>query len=136
MTVEYTRSVPALGKLYGAYSPVSTAPAGATLYSIAGQLGGTADGSLPGDGSVYAQTKQSFANLGTALDAAGLGFGDVLRLNTFIVDRSSIEHFMTARLEVFAEIYPDGGYPPNTLVLVAGLVEAQFSVEIEALAAR
>jgi enamine deaminase RidA (YjgF/YER057c/UK114 family) len=134
VTVAYTRSIPALGKLYGAYSPVSAAPPGATLYSIAGQLGGTPEGDLPGDGSVYAQTRQSFANLGVALGAAGLGFADVLRFNTFIVDRSSLGQFMAARLEVFADIYPDGGYPPNTLVLVAGLVEEQFSVEIEALA--
>jgi len=49
---------------------------------------------------VYAQTKQSFANLGTVLTALGLKFTDVLRFNTFIVGRSSIEQFMTARLEV------------------------------------
>jgi enamine deaminase RidA (YjgF/YER057c/UK114 family) len=104
------------------------------VFSIAGQLGGLPDGSLPGDGSAYAQTKQSFANLRTVLTGLGLAFTDVLRFNTFLVGRSSIEQFMTARLEVFAEIYPDGAYPPNTLVLVSGLVEEQFSVEIEALA--
>jgi enamine deaminase RidA (YjgF/YER057c/UK114 family) len=133
MTVEYIPSIPSLGKLYGAYSPASRAGEG-QLYSIAGQLGGLPDGSLPGDGSVFAQTKQSFANLGVVLNGLGLGFGDVLRFNTFIVDRTSIDQFMAARLEVFAGIYPDGTYPPNTLVLVSGLVEAQFNVEIEALA--
>jgi enamine deaminase RidA (YjgF/YER057c/UK114 family) len=133
MGVGYITQIPELGKLYGAYSPASKAE-GAQLFSIAGQLGGRPDGSLPGDGSVYAQTKQSFANLGTVLNALGLKFTDVLRFNTFIVGRSSVEEFMKARLEVFAEIYPDGAYPPNTLLLVNGLVEEQFSVEIEALA--
>ena len=133
MSVTY-RQFPELGKLYGAYSPASTTEA-AKLHSIAGQLGGMPDGSLPGDGSVFAQTKRSFANVGSVLGAIGLGFGDVLRFNTFIVGRESIPEFMAARTEVFAEIYPDGAYPPNTLVLVAGLVEAQFSVEIEAIAA-
>jgi enamine deaminase RidA (YjgF/YER057c/UK114 family) len=132
MAVHYVQ-IPELGKLYGAYSPASRASA-SELFSIAGQLGGLPDGSLPGDGSVYAQTKQSFANLGTALGAIALGFADVLRFNTFIVDRSSLADFFRARLEVFAEIYPDGAYPPNTLVLVTGLVEAEFQVEIEALA--
>jgi enamine deaminase RidA (YjgF/YER057c/UK114 family) len=122
MSVTY-RQFPELGKLYGAYSPASTTDS-ATLHSIAGQLGGMPDGSLPGDGSVFAQTKQSFANVGS-----------VLRFNTFIVGRDAIPEFMAARTEVFAEIYSDGAYPPNTLVLVAGLVEAQFSVEIEAIAA-
>ena len=133
MAVSYVTQIPDLGKLYGAYSPASRADGGG-LFSIAGQLGGMPDGSLPGDGSVFAQTKQSFANLGTVLNGLGLSFLDVLRFNTFIVDRTSIKEFMAARLEVFSEIYPDGGYPPNTLVLVTGLVEEQFSVEIEALA--
>jgi enamine deaminase RidA (YjgF/YER057c/UK114 family) len=132
MPVNYFK-FPELGRLYGAYSPASTVEAG-QLFSLAGQLGGMPDGSLPGDGSVFAQTKQSFANLGGVLAGLGLGFGDVLRFNTFIVGRDSIPEFMAARLEVFAEIYPDGAYPPNTLLLVAGLVEEQFSVEIEALA--
>ncbi len=133
MSVNHIQTVPGGGKLYGAYSPASVAASG-KLHSIAGQLGGTPDGQLPGDGSVFAQTKQSFANLGTVLAGLGLSFSDVLRFNTFIVGRESLSEFMTARKEVFAGIYPDGGYPPNTLVLVNGLVEEQFRVEIEALA--
>jgi enamine deaminase RidA (YjgF/YER057c/UK114 family) len=133
MSVSYIQ-MPSLGKLYGAYSPASVAAEGGKLYSLAGQLGGTPDGRLPGDGSVFAQTKQSFANLGAVLDGLGLGWGDVLRFNTFIVGREALKEFMAARLEVFAGIYPDGGFPPNTLLLVNGLVEEQFSVEIEALA--
>ncbi|MGP3775386.1 RidA family protein [Streptomyces sp. SDT5-1] len=132
MSVKFTPNIPELGKLYGAYSPASSGSG--TMHSIAGQLGGLPDGSLPGDGSVYAQTKQSFSNVKTVLDGIGLTFADVLRFNTFIVNRDSIPEFMEARREVFAEIYPNGEYPPNTLVLVSGLVEAQFSVEIEALA--
>lgn len=133
MNVTY-RQMPQVGKLYGAYSPASSTES-TRLHSIAGQLGGLPDGSLPGDGSVFAQTKQSFANVGVVLEGLGLGFGDVLRFNTFIVGRDSLPEFMSARTEVFADIYPDGAYPPNTLVLVGGLVEAQFSVEIEAIAA-
>jgi enamine deaminase RidA (YjgF/YER057c/UK114 family) len=133
MAVNYVNEIPNLGKRYGAYSPASQADGG-KLFSIAGQLGGLPDGGLPGDGSVFAQTKQSFANLGKVLNGLGLGFADVLRFNTFIVDRASIEEFMPARLEVFAEVYPDGAYPPNTLLLVTGLVREEFKVEIEALA--
>lgn len=133
MAVNYVKEIPGKGKLYGAYSPASRADGG-YLFSIAGQLGGMPDGSLPEDGSVFAQTKRSFANVGNVLGALSLSFADVLRFNTFIVGRESIKEFMAARLEVFAEIYPDGAYPPNTLVLVSGLVEEQFKVEIEALA--
>ena len=94
MAVRYITHIPELGKFYGAYSPASKSES-AQLFSIAGQLGGLPDGSLPGDGSVYAQTKQSFANLRTVLTGLGLAFTDVLRFNTFLVGRSSIEQFMT-----------------------------------------
>lgn len=132
MAVDYIQ-VPELGMLYGLYSPAATAMDG-RLFSIAGQVGSLADGSLPGDGSAYEQTKQAFTNVGTVLRRLGLEFGDVLRFNTFIVGRDSLEDFMRARKETFAEIYPDGVYAPNTLVLVSGLVKEEFRVEIEALA--
>lgn len=133
MSVRYVSSIPALGKLYGSYSPVSRST-GTEIFSIAGQLGALPDGSLPGDGGASAQVAQSFTNLGTALADVGLDFSNVLRFNTYLVGRETIAPFMAARLEVFSTIYPDGGYPPNTLVLVAGLVEEQCVVEIEALA--
>jgi enamine deaminase RidA (YjgF/YER057c/UK114 family) len=41
---------------------------------------------------------------------------------------------MAARTAVFAEIYPEGKYPPNTLVVVSRLVEPAFLVEVDALA--
>ena len=136
MSVEYIPVIPNLGKLYGAYSPASRIHGPGEIFSIAGQLGGLPEGGLAGDGSVYAQTKQCFANLGKVLNALDLSFADILRFNTFLVGRSSIEQFMAARLEVFADIYPDGHYPPNTLLLVNGLVEEEFLVEIEALAVK
>jgi enamine deaminase RidA (YjgF/YER057c/UK114 family) len=132
MAVNYIQ-LPGLGKVFGAYSPASRATDG-TLFSIAGQLGSLADGSLVGDGSVYEQTKQSFRNVGNVLREVGLTFGDVLRFNTFLVNRDTLEDFFRARLEIFADVYPDGAYPPNTLVFVSGLVKEEFGVEIEALA--
>ena len=41
---------------------------------------------------------------------------------------------MQARTEVFAEIYPDGDYPPNTLLVVDRLVQPELLVEISAIA--
>jgi enamine deaminase RidA (YjgF/YER057c/UK114 family) len=50
---------------------------------------------------------------------------------------SYIEPFYQAREKLFAEAgwYPDGGYPPNTLLVVARLVRPEFMIEIEAVAA-
>jgi len=121
---------------FGAYSPLARVNTPRELIAIAGQLGADSGGNLTGDGDTAAQVRQVFHNIGTALEEAGLGFGDVLKFTTYVVGRETIPDFMTARTEVFAEIYPDGQYPPNTLLIVPGLVEERFVVEIEALAAR
>ena len=121
---------------FGAYSPLARISAPQELVAVAGQLGADSGGSLTGAGDTAAQVRQVFRNVGAALDEAGLGFGDILKFTTYIVGRDAIPDFMTTRTEVFAEIYPDGKYPPNTLLIVPGLVEERFVVEVEALAAR
>jgi enamine deaminase RidA (YjgF/YER057c/UK114 family) len=121
---------------FGAYSPVARASAPKELVAVAGQLGADSSGALTGAGDTAAQVRQVFANIGTALAEVGLGFDDVLKFTTYVVGRDTVPDFMTARMEVFGEIYPDGKYPPNTLLLVPGLVEERFVVEVEALAVR
>ncbi|ORW64186.1 hypothetical protein AWC23_26475 [Mycobacterium saskatchewanense] len=97
------------------------------LVAVAGQFG--TDGTSPED-----QVRGAFDNVGRALGAAGLDFGDVIKFTTYVVGRQTIPAFMATRKEVFKRIYPGGVYPPNTLLVVAGLVEERFVVEIEALA--
>jgi enamine deaminase RidA (YjgF/YER057c/UK114 family) len=135
MTVEYLSGGGAFAS-FGDYSPLSRVAQPQELVAIAGQFGTESSGELAGSGDATAQVRQSFANVGSALKEAGLGFADVLKFTTFVVGRETIPAFMAARKEVFAEIYPDGVYPPNTLLVVAGLVEERFVVEIEALAVR
>lgn len=122
--------------LFGAYSPVSIAESPSEIVAIAGQFGTDAQGSLPEPYTVENQVAGAFANVGIALEAANLGFDDVLNFRTYIVGRENIPAFMAARERFFADAYPDGNFPPNTLLLVSGLVEERFKVEIEALAAR
>jgi enamine deaminase RidA (YjgF/YER057c/UK114 family) len=133
--MDYIEQPAGLGRPLGRYSHVSIAPAG-DLISIAGQVGLTAGGEVAGDGSIGAQLRQAFANIVTALEAAGVGPSDVLKYTTFLVDAADIEEFMQARTEVFAELYPDGAYPPNTLLVVRRLVEERLDLEIEAIAVR
>jgi enamine deaminase RidA (YjgF/YER057c/UK114 family) len=42
---------------------------------------------------------------------------------------------VAARKELFARLYPEGRYPPNTLLVISRLVEPEFLIEIEAIAA-
>ena len=134
MAVTYHPNVPALAK-FGDYSPLAEAGPG-ELVVVAGQFGTDPTGAFPHTDSAEDQVRGAFANVGHALAAAGLGFQHVVKFQTFLVGRETIPPFMQTRREVFAEIYAEGVYPPNTLLLVAGLVEERFVVEIEALAVR
>jgi reactive intermediate/imine deaminase len=77
--------------------------AGEVLY-LSGQIGASADGSLP-DG-IEAQARQVMANVGEVLAAAGLGFGDVFHCLVMLADmeewgafnRVYLEHFDADRL--------------------------------------
>ncbi|TCB95460.1 RidA family protein [Micromonospora zingiberis] len=123
MSVTYLPAVEGLSS-FGDYSPVSVS---GDLVAVAGQFG-------TGASDTAGQVRGAFANVGTALAAVGLGFADVIKFTTYVVGRETIAPFMATRKDVFAELYPQGVYPPNTLLIVAGLVEAEFVVEIEALA--
>ena len=61
---------------------------------------------------------------------------DVIRFQIFLTGAEYIEGFMQARREVFPACYPDGAYPPNTLLVISRLVRPDLLVEIEAMAVR
>jgi enamine deaminase RidA (YjgF/YER057c/UK114 family) len=129
MAVAY-ENPPALGEPLGRYSHVSR---GGDLVAVAGQIGVRADGSLAGD-DVVSQLRQIFENLRLALEWAGGGLEDVMKLTTYLVGEAAIAQFREAREELYPELYPAGKYPPNTLVVVDGLVRPELLVEIDALA--
>jgi len=124
-----------LGPALGMYSHGMTAPAG-ELVVVAGQVGTDRAGNVVGRGDVVAQTKQAFENVRSVLTAAGTGMVDVIRFQTFLTHASDIDGFMEARAEVFPRYFPDGVFPPNTLLVVARLVKPELLVEIEAMAIR
>ncbi|HKB25443.1 MAG TPA: RidA family protein [Methylomirabilota bacterium] len=121
------------GKPLGMYSHGMLAAAGELLV-VAGQVGTDREGRAGDD--VIAQTKQAFANVGAVLDAGGCRWRDVVRLQTFLTSADDIAGFMKARQEVFPRYFPDGAYPPNTLLIVSRLVRPELRVEIEAMAVR
>jgi enamine deaminase RidA (YjgF/YER057c/UK114 family) len=131
MPVEFIRQPPGLGEPLGRYSQVSVAT-GARIVTVAGQVGISSSGDLPGDGGLTAQTWQAFQNVATALKAAGLGMQDIFKTTTYLVGADNIPEFMAARTAAFRELFADGQYPPNTLLVVARLVEERLLIEVEA----
>ncbi len=124
-----------LGPTLGMYSHGMVAPGG-EIVVVAGQVGMDAAGKLVGPGDVRAQTKQAYENILKVLKAAGCTMNDVIRFQTFLTHASDIDGFMQARREVFPGYYPDGVYPPNTILVVSRLVQPELLIEIEAMAVR
>ena len=128
-----TLNPPNAPKPLGAYSHAVKVSPGSLVY-IAGQVGVIAKGNLAGP-DVEAQTRQVFQNLGHVLDGAGATFANVVAFTTYLVGRSSIQPFLNARTQLFPSLFPDGDYPPNTLLIIDGLVQEELLVEIKAVAA-
>ena len=122
------------GKPLGMYSHGMAVPAG-EIVVVAGQVGTRRAGELAGP-DVEAQTTQAFDNVRAVVEAAGCSMRDVVRLQTFLTSADDIAGFMKARQDVFAAYFPDGVYPPNTLLVVSRLVRPELRAEIEAMAVR
>jgi len=117
----------------GAYSMGMSVTPGKMIY-VAGQVGVDSSGNLVGKGDAAAQTRQALANIGHVLAGAGADFGNVVEFTTYVVGRPSVQGYLDGRSEVYPDIYPNGDFPPNTLLVVAGLVNEDFLVEIKAVA--
>jgi len=124
----------AFGAPLGMYSHGMIAPGG-EIVVVAGQVGMGQGGQVAG-GDVVAQTKQALDNVRAVVEAAGCAMRDVIRLQTFLTHAGDIDGFMKARAEVFPRYFPDGAYPPNTLLIVSRLVKPELLVEIEAMAVK
>ena len=122
------------GAPLGMYSHGMVAPGGEILV-VAGQVGLDQGGQVAG-GDVAAQTRQALDNVRAIVEAAGCAMGDIVRFQTFLTHAEDIPGFMRARAEVFPRYFPDGAYPPNTLLIISRLVKPELLVEIEAMAVR
>lgn len=84
----------------------------------------SADGSVDPDAG--AQMRRCLQIALAALDEAGGGPGDVVRTRTYLVDRADAEAIGAVHGEVFGAIRP-----ASTMVVVAGLLDPRWKVEIE-----
>ena len=119
-------NVGALGKPLGQYSHMTRVKAAEYLF-IAGMLAPGAD--------FDAQCSGVFAQIGEALESAGAGWGNVVQFTTYLVHSQDIPKFMAWRLREFPQLFPNGAYPPNTLLVIDRLVQEQFLVEVQTIAA-
>ena len=96
---------------------------------ISGLVGVDADGKVVGEGDAARQTRQIFENMRKVLDAAGAGFGDMLKVTVFLKNIDDRARINPVRQEFFGD-----ARPASTLVGVRELPVPGMKVEIEAVA--
>ena len=119
-------NVEALGKPVGPYSHVARVKGGETLY-IAGML-------APGD-SFDAQCSAVYAQIEKALQSAGGSWKSVVQFTTYLVHSQDVAKFYRWREREYPKMFADGKYPPNTLLIIDRLVQEQFLIEVQTVAA-
>ena len=102
---------------------------GKTVY-IAGQVPRGLDGKAAHPGDPVAQIRMVWANLEKAVKAAGGSLGDIVKTTTYVVGADTGAKIRAAR----QELLPPEGRPTSTTVVVAGLADPDFLVEVEAIA--
>src|SRR5437763_13782107 len=123
-----------LGPPMGQYTHVTRVKASEFLF-IAGMLSGDPKGNIIGAGDFDKQITQVFGNIEAALKSAGAGWGNVVQFTTYLVHSQDIPKFMAWRLREFPRLFPNGAYPPNTLLVIDRLVQEQFLVEVQTIVA-
>ena len=120
----------------GLYSQAAFVPAGTDTYHIAGQVSVDQDGTIVGSDDFDAQVRQVYRNLEAVLKALGESCDSIVSMRTYLVDAGLIPTFMSVRAGLFPSLFSGTAYPPNTLLIIDGLVRPEFLIEVEAVAAR
>jgi enamine deaminase RidA (YjgF/YER057c/UK114 family) len=102
---------------------------GGSLLFIAGQTSVDAAGQIVGTGDIVRQAEQVFANLQAVLEAAGGSFANLVMTTTYLTDAAYRPAFGEVRARCYGR-----DVPASTLVIVKGLANPDFLIEIDAIA--
>lgn len=114
----------------GAYSHSVEIPANARWLSIAGQAGIRPDGTLAE--GFEEQHDQVWQNTIAILAAAGMGPENIVHLNVYSTDPGGLKFLALHRKKYLSPTHT----PTSTYVVVSGLANPKWLVEMEALAAK
>jgi len=121
------RSLVPTGAPWAARAGYSRAVRVGNLVHVSGTVAVGADGAIAYPGDPYGQARRALEIIVDALAQAGAEPRHVVRTRMYVADASRWEEVARAHGEVFAEIRP-----ATTLLAVAGFVDPQILVEIEA----
>ena len=129
MTPLELRNPETLPEPVGLYSH-SSAGSGRVAF-IAGQLSVGPNGELVGEGDIDAQVERCYRNVELVLQSLGGGWPNLAKMTTYVTTPEGIGDFYRVRARLYEEFFPNGQYPPNTLLVVSRLVRPEFLIEIE-----
>ncbi len=113
----------------GPYSQATRVQGPGEWLHISGQVGIDTQGHTPE--GVAEQAELAWGHIVRALRAAGLGMEHVVKTTTYLVDRADIVPMRAIRMKHLGE-----SRPASTLVLVQGLLDPAWRIEVEAVAYR
>jgi 2-iminobutanoate/2-iminopropanoate deaminase len=113
--------------LNGRAAPFSSAVRVGDVLYLSGQIGIDPDGKLPD--TFEGQAKQTMENVGAALKARGLGFGDVFKCTVMIADMKNWPVFNA----VYVPYFPKGKLPARSAFGANGLALGA-ALELECMA--
>src|ERR671936_1831037 len=111
---------------------VSVTTPGKLVY-VSGQVSWGPDGRVVGAGDMRGQCEQVFKNVTSVLAAAGAGWGDVVKMNGYMVNLNAEN--VAAYRETRSGYLKAGQLPASTLVGVTSLVQPELLLEVEVVAA-
>jgi enamine deaminase RidA (YjgF/YER057c/UK114 family) len=124
-----------LGKPLGQYSQIARVKGAGELVFIAGQIATDKAGNLVGADDFDAQCRQVYANIETALKAVGGSWSNVVQFTTYLVHSQDVPKLRAFRQREFSRFFPNGAYPPNTLIIIDRLVNESYLLEVQTVAA-
>ncbi len=106
---------------------LATCATGTRLLQLSGQVAQDAKGHNVGKGDIEKQTVQVLDNLQAIVETAGGSLADICRLVIYLTSREHLGKVMEVRNRYFKP-----PYPAATAIVVAGLANPEWLVEIEA----
>ena len=124
---------PALGAPPRFYSHAISVEGPGKLVYVSGQVALDQEGKVVGVGDMRAQAEQVFKNLTHILRAAGAGWNDVIKMNGYMVGLNAAK--VAAYRDGRAAYFKPTQLPASTLVGVTSLVQPEWLLEVEVVAA-
>ena len=116
----------AVGAPVGGYAHGCAVAEGRRMLFISGQIPEAADGSIAAD--FESQARQVWRNIEAVLRDAGMSLDNLVKVTTFLTDRSQVPANRKVRSEILGE------RSVALTVMVASTLESKWLLEIEAIA--